>query len=156
MPRALIPGSFDPATLGHLDIIRRASAAFDGVTVLVMQNSKKTPLFSLSERADILTEMTAGLPGVSVDLSDGLCADYMKKHGVGVIVKGIRSEADLGYELEIAAVNRMLCGAETLFLPSLPEFSHISTSVGLHLFSMGADVSAFFPPCVIRRLKTRI
>ncbi len=155
MTKALIPGSFDPATLGHLDIIRRASELFDSVTVLAMQNAKKQSVFSLEERSEILKAMTAGLGNVSVDAFDGLCADYVRRNGITVIVKGIRSPADLTYEQEIASVNRMLCGVETLFLPSLPQHSHISTSVGLHLISLGADASAFFTAEVISRLEEK-
>ena len=155
MTKVLIPGSFDPATLGHLDIIRRASAMFDSVTVLAMQNAKKQSVFSLNERAEMLREMTSGLENVTVDCYKGLCADYIRQNGINIILKGIRSEADIAYEQEIASINRMLCGVETVFLPSLPEYSHISTSVGLQLLSFGADVSAFFTAGVKARLEEK-
>lgn len=153
MKIAVCPGSFDPVTLGHIDIFRRTCALFDRVIVLVLQNYKKTPLFSLDKRREIINNSIIGLSNIEVACYEGLCADYCRKLGNAVIVKGLRNASDLAYEQEIAEVNMQLAGIETLFLPCRPEFERVSTSTALHLFDMGADVSAYLPTAAIRALR---
>lgn len=145
---AVCPGSFDPVTLGHIDVFLRAAECFDTVVVLVMQNASKRSVFSPEERCRLIRESLPKDVNVRAVASDGLCADVARELGACAIVKGIRSQADYDYEADMAVINRGLSAPETVFLPAKPGLRHVSTSVGLHLFSLGADVSAYFPPAV--------
>jgi len=153
MKIAVCPGSYDPITLGHIDIIARAAKIFDRVIVVVMQNYQKKSVFPPEKRMRIASAALSGLENVSVDSYGGLFAEYAKKTGASAVVKGVRSGSDFDYEKTIAAVNSSLCAPDTLFLPSDPRLSHISTSTALHLYKMGADVSAYLPPESISALK---
>lgn len=149
---AVCPGSFDPITWGHVDVFRRAASVFDSVVVLVMQNAKKSAVFSPEERCEIIRKTLADVPNVSVVCSDGVCAEVAASLGACAIVKGVRSAADFDYELDMSVINRGLNAPETVFLPARPELRHVSTSIALHLYSLGADVSAYLPPAAVRAL----
>lgn len=155
MLRAIFPGSFDPITLGHLDVLARAASVFDEVTLLVMISHCKKPLFSADEREAIAREAAAGLPRVKVDSYGGLTTDYCAANGISAIVKGIRSVADFEYEREIAAVLRGQSGIETFLLPCSAGLEHVSSSTALHLFRLGADVGAYLPRASIDALRRR-
>lgn len=128
--RAVFPGSFDPATRGHLDVARRAAGMFDEVVLCVLTNPKKTGRLPLSERLALLADLTSDLPNVTVDSSAGrLLVDYCREAGIGVIVRGLRTTADLEHELPMARTNRELSGIETLFLPADPAHAHISSTL---------------------------
>ena len=130
MARALVPGSFDPVTNGHLDIIARAAGMFETVLVAVAPNSTKTPLFTLAERVEMLEEACAPWPNVSVDAFEGLLVEYALKHGASVIVKGLRAVSDFEYELQMAMMNRRLNSAvETVFLMTETEYSYLSSNI---------------------------
>lgn len=146
MRRAVYPGSFDPVTNGHMDIIQRAAGMFDELIVGILNNKQKSPLFSIEERVKILTEVTKDLPNVRVDSFSGLMADYAVRRDICICVRGIRTVADLEYESQMAQFNRNLSGGrlETIFLTPRPEYSYISSS--------GVREAAFFQgditPCV--------
>jgi pantetheine-phosphate adenylyltransferase len=147
-------GSFDPVTNGHIDIIRRARAVFGAVRVLVIPNANKHPLFTLEERHHLLKEALSAEPHVEVDVApQGLLTDYLKKHGITVLVRGIRSSADLEHEMTNAYFNRLFSPeTETVFLAGKPEFSFISSSSVREAARYGADVSALVPACVAKAL----
>ena len=152
---AVCPGSFDPVTLGHLDVFLRAAECFDTVVVLVMQNASKKAVFSPEERCRLIRESLPANTNIRVVTSGGICADAARELGACAIVKGIRSQADFDYEADMAVINRGLSAPETVFLPAKPGLRHVSTSVGLHLFSLGADVSGYFPPAVAEALSRK-
>ncbi len=150
MKIAVCPGSFDPITLGHLDIIRRASELFDHVVVLVVQNAGKTPMFSLEERAELIRRVTGEFKNVEVDCFHGLLVDYMKERGASVIVKGLRAMSDFEYEFQMALTNRQLYPeAETVFLTSSVERMYLSSSLVKQIAQFGGDISALVPPQII-------
>lgn len=153
---ALIPGSFDPPTFGHLDIVGRAVRRFDQVVVGVAGNARKdSPLFSRQERVEMLLEVTSDLDRVVVESFDGLLVDFAARHGVGAIVKGLRAVSDFDYELQMAQLNFRLSGIETFFVPTAPEHSFLSSSLVREVASYGGDVSSMVPAAVVRRLKER-
>jgi pantetheine-phosphate adenylyltransferase len=156
MSRAVFPGTFDPPTNGHLDVIARASAAFDEVIVAAGVNESKRRLFSIDERIEMLTEVVAGFDNVRVDTFEGLLVDYCQAQDAGVIVKGLRSGGDYDYELQMAQMNRRLTGVDTLFLPTAPEHSFISSSLVKEVGRLGGDVSDFVPAAVHPRLMARL
>jgi pantetheine-phosphate adenylyltransferase len=128
--RALFPGSFDPVTPGHRDILRRTANLFDEVVACVMVNPNKTGRFPIDQRLTLLTEAAAGLANVTVDShSGGLLVDYCRQAGIGVVVRGVRNAGDLDYELPMVQMNNQLAGIETLFIPANPSLTHISSSV---------------------------
>lgn len=151
---AVCPGSFDPVTLGHIDVFLRAAEMFDSVVVLVMQNAKKRSVFSPEERCRIIEKALGETKNVRVTYSDGICAEVARELGAAAIVKGVRSPSDFDYETDIAMINRGLGAPETVFLPANPAYRHVSTSTALHLFSLGADVSAYLPPAAIDALNS--
>lgn len=155
--KAIYTGSFDPVTNGHLDIIRRARDIFGALTVLIIPNGTKNPLFSLEERCALLEEITAQEPGVTVSVAPGgLLADYMKTHGYGVIVRGLRGPQDVEHELTNAYYNKaFLPGAETVFLPARPEWTFVSSTAVREAVRYGADVSRWVPPGVARALAAK-
>lgn len=156
MAIALIPGSFDPVTFGHLDIVERTARQFDEVVVAaVSRPGKGTPLFTIEERREMLADVTTHLPNVSVTAFDGLLADFALSRGVGAIVKGLRAVSDFDYELQMAQMNYRLSGVETLFMPTAPEHSFLSSSLVREVARFGGEVSSMVPPEVARRLKER-
>ena len=156
MRRAVCPGSFDPVTLGHLDIIGRASALYDEVVVAVGLNASKKRLFSFEERTEMLREVTACYPNVRVDSFDGLIVDFCKAHDIQVIVKGLRAISDFDYELQMAQMNLGLQGVETMFMTTNPLYSFLSSSLVKEVATYGGDVSGLVPELVHRRLVERL
>lgn len=152
---ALIPGSFDPVTLGHLDIIERASGHFDQVIVAVVRNPDKQALFSLDERKDMIVEVTTHVPNVRVDSFSGLLVDFARRHGVRAIVKGLRAVTDFDYELQMAQMNFRLERIDTIFIPTAPQHSFLSSSLVREVAQYGGDVSSMVPAQVGQRLKER-
>ena len=150
---AVYPGMFDPPTLGHLDIIRRARALFDELVVAVAVNPDKQSLWSPAERQALLREATADLDGVTVDIYDGLTVDYAASRGACAIVRGIRTLSDFDYESHLALTNRAMTGIETVFVLADRRVSFISSSLIREIARMGGDVSAMVPPCVTKALK---
>lgn len=152
MKKAIYPGSFDPLTYGHLDIIRRAADIFDDLTVSVLDNHTKTPLFSVKERVNILKEATKDMPNVKVESFSGLLIDYAKENDYHVSIRGLRAITDFEYELQIAQTNKMLShGAlDTMFLTSDVEFSYLSSSGVKEIASFGGDISQCVPEFVAR------
>lgn len=154
--RAVCPGSFDPPTLGHLDIFRRAAGLFDSVTVAVVVNPAKAGLFSLDERRELLTEITADWPNVVVDTFSGLLVDYCRDNHIQAIVKGVRGSGDFDYEMQMAQMNQHLVGVDTVFLATTPELSYLSSSLIKQVAGLGGDVSHLLPPAVSAALQARI
>ena len=156
MRKAVCPGSFDPVTLGHLDIIGRASLLYDELVVAVGVNASKKRMFSFEERTEMLREATADYPNVRVDSFDGLIVDFCKDNGIQVIVKGLRAISDFDYELQMAQMNHGLQGVETMFMTTNPLYSFLSSSLVKEVATYGGDVSASVPEAVRRRLLTRV
>jgi pantetheine-phosphate adenylyltransferase len=152
---AIYPGTFDAITNGHLDIIERARAHFAKVIVAVSQNPGKSPLFSLEERIAMVKECLAGMDNVEVDSFDGLLVEYARRHGVSVLVKGLRAISDFDYELQMAQMNFKLNQVETMFLVANPVYSFLSSSLVKEVARFGGDVSELVPAEVSRRLKER-
>lgn len=150
MKTVVCPGSFDPVTNGHLDIIERASALFDRVIVVVMVNAAKSPLFTTEQRVDMLVRSTAHLPNVSVQSYDGLLATFAREQGATVIVKGLRALSDFEYEFQMALTNRELNHTlETVFLTATDDKMYLSSSLVKQVAQYGEDVSAFVPACIV-------
>lgn len=155
---AVCPGSFDPVTLGHLDIITRASHLFDRVIVLVSKNMMKThESFTPQERIEMIQQVTRDLPNVETDISDGLLADYVREVGAIAIVKGLRAVSDFEYEFQMALANRKLyAGAETVFLTTTAENMYLSSSVVKQIAAFGGDISHFIPPDILEYIEKRL
>jgi len=153
---ALCPGTFDPVTNGHLDIIERAAERFDNLVVAVLENPAKQPLFSVEERVSMLKEATADLANVEIDPFSGLLVDYAKRRSSSVIVKGLRAVTDFEYEIQMAQMNRRLSGVETFFVPTAPTWSFLSSSLVKEVARHGGDVSGLVPPVVADRLAERL
>ncbi|MFM7717909.1 MAG: pantetheine-phosphate adenylyltransferase [Actinomycetota bacterium] len=153
---ALCPGTFDPATNGHLDIIERAARRFDAVIVGVLANASKEPLFPVEERVTMLKELTANLGNVEVDSFSGLLVDYAKRRGVGLVVKGLRAVSDYEYEIQMAQMNDRLGGVETVFMTTSPTWSFLSSSLVKEAARLGGDVTGLVPPLVAERLAQAI
>ena len=156
MRRAVCPGSFDPVTLGHLDIVERASAIYDEVTIAVLVNKKKSSLFTVDERMDLLRQVTQAYGNVRVDSFHGLLVDYCRTKQIPVIVKGLRAISDFDYELQMAQMNHGLAGVETMFMTTNPLFSFLSSSLVKEVATYGGDVSGLVPPLVHRSLTDRL
>lgn len=153
---AVVPGSFDPITLGHLDIIERAVRAFDAVTVLVTANPhKNSGLFSVAERMELIREATAHLPTVTVDYWDRLLVEYTTEHHITTLVKGLRSSLDYEYELPMAQMNRRLAGIDTFFLLTNEKYGYVSSTICKEVASFGGDVSGLLPEHVVRALRRK-
>lgn len=152
MKAAIYPGSFDPMTYGHLDIITRAASIFDELTVSVLNNVTKTPLFSVEERVKILQEATKDLPNVKVESFSGLLIDYARRKNVHVSVRGLRAITDFEYELQIAQTNKLLSGGwlDTLFLTTSLEYAYLSSSSVKEIASFNGDISKCVPPFVAK------
>ena len=155
MKRAVCPGSFDPITYGHLDIIERASAHFDQVVVAVLENRTKASLFTVAERIEMIRETTSKFPNVIVDSRSGLLVDYCKTNSVQAIVKGLRAVTDFDYELQMAQVN-LQSGIETMFMATAPAHSFLSSSLVKELAHYGGDVSSMVPTNVNAALKAQV
>lgn len=158
MKIAVCPGSFDPVTLGHLDIINRASRLFDKVIVLVSFNpGKSSASFSVEERMDMIRTVTKHLNNVEIDCNDGLLADYLKKTGAAAIVKGLRAVSDFEYEFQMALANKKLYDeAETVFLTTSSENMYLSSSVVKEIASLGGNISGLVPPEILEAIKNRL
>lgn len=152
--KAVYPGSFDPMTYGHMDIITRASQMFDELTVSVLNNVNKSALFSVEERVNILKEATAHLPNVKIDSFSGLLIDYAKKEGFHVVIRGLRAITDFEYELQIAQTNRKLSkeNLDTIFLTTSLQYSYLSSSSVKEIASFGGDVSECVPDFVAKQV----
>ena len=152
---AVFPGSFDPFTNGHLDVIRRGAAIFDRLVVGVGQNPDKAAMFDQAERARIAAEVVAGMPSVRVETFSGLTIGLVKRLNADVILRGIRSSSDLQFEFQVALTNREVAGVETVFIMTKPEFAFISSSLIKQMAAMGADVSTMVPPRVFECIRQR-
>ena len=150
MSRAVYPGSLDPITLGHLNIIRRAASVFDELLVCVMVNSEKETLFDREERVELISRTVARYTNVKVESSNDLLVDYMKSRGANIIIKGLRAVSDFDWEFQIALVNRKLDNkVETLFMPSSEKYTYLSSSVVKEMARYGADLKTFVPMEII-------
>jgi pantetheine-phosphate adenylyltransferase len=153
---ALCPGTFDPVTNGHLDIIERAARRFDALVVGVLDNPAKRPLFAVEERVSLLKEVTHHLPNVEVDAFGGLLVDFATSRGADVVVKGLRAVTDFDYEMQMAQMNHSLAGVETLFITTAPQWSFLSSSLVKEVAALGGDVSRLVPSVVAERLRERV
>jgi pantetheine-phosphate adenylyltransferase len=156
MKRAVCPGSFDPITFGHLDIIERASNQFDEVIVAVFVNRKKSGLFTIQERMEMIQENVEKFKNVKVDTGDGLLVEYCKMNSVQAIVKGLRAVTDFDYELQMAQVHIQASGVETMFMATSPTHSFLSSSIVKELAHFGGDVSSMVPANVNKALMSRV
>jgi pantetheine-phosphate adenylyltransferase len=154
---AIYPGSFDPVTNGHLDLIARGEKMFDRLIVAVLKNVEKAPLFSLSERVDMLKEVTKQWDSVEVDVFDGLLVDYARKRGAAVILRGIRAVSDYEYELQMALMNRKLePRLETVFMLPGESFSYLSAKLVREIAQLGGPLTGLVPPVVEQRLRSKV
>jgi len=153
---ALCPGTFDPVTNGHLDIIGRAALRFEKVVVGVLENPGKQPLFEAEERVSMLKEATTDLPNVSIEAFSGLLVEFAQRMGTGVIVKGLRAVTDFEYEIQMAQMNHLLAGTETLFMTTSPTWSFLSSSLVKEVARLGGDVGELVPAGVRDRLLERL
>ncbi|MCD7736531.1 MAG: pantetheine-phosphate adenylyltransferase [Lachnospiraceae bacterium] len=157
MKRAVYPGSFDPVTLGHLDIIERAAALVDELIVGVLNNNAKTPLFSVEERVNMLRDVTAHIPNVRVESFSGLSVEFCRKCDASFLVRGLRAVTDFEYELQMAQTNRSLeRGVDTLFFTTALNYAYISSTIVKEVAFYGGDISRFVPPQVAERIYDRI
>ena len=153
---ALCPGTFDPVTNGHLDIIGRAAETFDAVIVGALENPSKQPMFTLEERVAMLKEACSGMAGVSVVSFRGLLVEFARGQGAGVIVKGLRAVSDYEYEIQMAQMNHRLAGFETVFMPTNPSWSFLSSSLVKEVARLGGDVAGLVPDHVHQALADRL
>ena len=157
MSIAVYPGSFDPITLGHLNIIRRTASVFDELLVCVMDNSAKNPVFSIEERVDFIKRTVARFPNVKAEASSALLVDYMGERGAKVIIKGLRAVSDFDKEFQIALVNRKLDPSiETLLMPSSEKYTYLSSSIVKEMARYGADLKTFVPKEIIDDVLNKI
>lgn len=157
MLRAVYPGSFDPVTYGHLDIIRRSRSLADELIVGVLNNKAKTPLFSVEERVKMLEEMTKNMPGVKIVPFEGLLIDFAKEMSAGIVVRGLRAVTDFEYELQMAQTNNKLSPElETVFLTTSLEYSYLSSTIVKEVAAFGGDISQFVPEMIERRIQEKI
>jgi pantetheine-phosphate adenylyltransferase len=154
--RAVCPGSFDPITNGHLDIIARASRLYDVVHVVVMINQSKKGMFTVDERIELIGEVTAEFGNVQVEAYHGLLVDFCKQRDIPAIVKGLRAVSDFDYELQMAQMNNGLSGVETLFIPTSPTYSFLSSSLVKEVAQWGGDISHLVPAVVLEALTERL
>jgi pantetheine-phosphate adenylyltransferase len=155
-PTALCPGTFDPVTNGHLDIIERAALTFGSVVVAVLENPAKQPMFTAHERVEMLEKACAGAPGVQVVSFKGLLVEFARAHGDAVIVKGLRAVSDYEFEIQMAQMNHRLGGVETLFMPTDPSWSFLSSSLVKEVARFGGDVEGLVPDGVRTQLLGRV
>ena len=155
MAAAVCPGSFDPPTNGHMDVIRRSFSLFDRVVVAVIRNLSKTPMFTSEERVGMLRSLFEGEPGIEVVSFDGLLVDFARSRNADVIVKGLRAVSDFDYELQMAQMNHNLSGIDTVFIPTSPEYAYLSSSLVKEVGRLGGTVEGLVPQEVARRMKER-
>ena len=154
---AVYPGSFDPLTNGHLDIIRRGTRLFDRVLVAVLENEGKSPLFTVVERMELIARCTEDIPGVEIHSFSGLLVDFMRRVDAAVVVRGIRAVSDYEYELQMALMNRELSSeVETIFMLPAVEYTYVSSRLVKEVFRLGGDVARLVPPSVLESLKRRL
>jgi pantetheine-phosphate adenylyltransferase len=154
---AIYPGSFDPVTNGHLDLIERAAKIFERLIVAVLRNTEKAPLFTLAERVEMLREVTRAFPNVEVDTFDGLLVDYARRMQARVLLRGIRAVSDYEYELQMALMNRKLePEMETVFMLPAQAYSYVSSRLVREVARLGGPVSDLVPPAVEQRLRTKV
>lgn len=156
MSGAVCPGSFDPVTLGHVDILERAAAQFDEIVVAVLTNPSKQGMFSVEERIVMIGEATAHLPNVRVESGGGLVVDFARARGLTAIVKGLRTGTDFEYELQMAQMNKHIAGVDTFFVATTPRYSFVSSSLAKEVASLGGDVSELLPESVNVRLQAKL
>jgi pantetheine-phosphate adenylyltransferase len=156
MSGAVCPGSFDPVTLGHIDIFERAAAQFDEVIVAVLINPNKKGMFDIDERITMIDEATAHLPNLRAESGQGLVVDFVKQRGFTAIVKGLRTGTDFEYELQMAQMNKHIAGVDTFFVATTPQYSFVSSSLAKEVAVFGGDVSALLPEPVNRRLQAKL
>lgn len=157
MKTAIYPGSFDPVTYGHLDIIERSSKLFDRLVVGVLVNVQKVPMFSLEERVEMIKKETAHLPNVEVQGFSGLTVDFARENGAGFMVRGLRAVTDFEYELQLSHTNRELASdVDTVFLTTGLKYGYISSSVTKEIALFGGDITKFVPPAVEERIKEKL
>ncbi len=157
MKTVICPGSFDPVTLGHMDIITRASKLFDKVVVAVLNNSAKNPSFTIDERIALLNETTKGLDNVEIATFDGLLVDFAKIKGASAVVKGLRAVTDFEYEFQMSMINKKLCPEiETVFLNTSQEYMYLSSSVVKQIAQAGGDISKFVPAEIRDKIVDRL
>jgi len=156
MSGAVCPGSFDPVTLGHVDVFERAAAQFDEVVVAVLTNPAKAGLFDLDERIAMITEACAHLPNLRVEAGRGLVVDFVKSLGMTAIVKGLRTGTDFDYEVQMAQMNKHVAGVDTFFVATAPRYSFVSSSLAKEVAGLGGDVSALLPESVNSRLAAKL
>jgi pantetheine-phosphate adenylyltransferase len=155
--KALYPGTFDPPTNGHVDLITRGSKLFSHLTVGVLVNSVKNPLFSIEERVDMLKEVTSSFSNVTIATFDGLMVEFARQQGASAVLRGIRAISDYEYEFQMALMNRRLAPEiETVFLQPAGRYSFLSSRMLKEVFSLGGDVTGLVPPNVLKRLRTRL
>lgn len=156
MKTAIYPGSFDPITFGHIDIIRRAASFVDHLVIGVLQNNTKKPMFTLEERVDLIKEAVADIENVSIKSFDGLTIDFAAKENACMIIRGLRAMTDFDYEFQMAHTNQTLNpDIETVFLSTGLDYSYVSSSISKEIFSLGGDVTKFVPEHVIRAMKNK-
>ena len=157
MNKAIYPGSFDPVTLGHLDIIERTSKIFDRVIIGVLNNKSKSPLFSVEERVNMLKEVTSSLPNVEVQSFEGLLIDFVRKNDARVIVRGLRAITDFEYELQMAQTNRVIAPeVDTIFLTTNLRYSYLSSSIVKEIAEFDGEISAFLHPAVAEKVREKL
>jgi pantetheine-phosphate adenylyltransferase len=156
MSGAVCPGSFDPVTLGHIDVFERAAAQFDEVIVAILTNQSKKGMFDLDERIAMIEESTTHLPNLRVEAGQGLVVDFVTSHGMTAIVKGLRTDTDFEYELQMAQMNKHIAGVDTFFVATAPEYSFVSSSLAKEVAKLGGDVSRLLPEPVNRRLREHL
>ena len=155
--KALYPGTFDPPTNGHVDLIQRGSKLFGHLTVAILNNPGKNPLFTVEERVEMLEEVTSSLPNVSVATFDGLMVEFARREGASAVLRGIRAISDYEYEFQMALMNRRLAPEiETVFLQPAGRYSFVSSRMVKEVFTLGGDVTGLLPPNVLKRLRGRI
>lgn len=156
MRRAVCPGSFDPVTNGHIDVFQRAARQFDHVTVAVLINKRKSSMFSVEERLELLRTELADVPNIAIDVFHGLLVDYCRDHDIHAIVKGLRAVTDFDYELQMAQMNYSLARVETLFITTNPLYSYLSSSLVKEVATYGGDVSGLIPERVHAALAAKL
>lgn len=156
MAGAVCPGSFDPVTLGHVDIFERAAAQFDEVVVAILVNPSKKGMFDLDERIAMINESTTHLPNLRAESGQGLVVDFVRSLGFTAIVKGLRSGTDFEYELQMAQMNKHIAGVDTFFVATAPQYSFVSSSLAKEVATLGGDVSELLPEPVNRRMAEKL
>jgi pantetheine-phosphate adenylyltransferase len=156
MSGAVCPGSFDPVTLGHIDVCERAAAQFDEVVVAVLFNPNKSGLFGVDERIAMIDEATTHLPNLRAEAGQGLVVDFVRARGLTAIVKGLRTGTDFEYEVQMAQMNKHIAGVDTFFVATNPQYAFVSSSLAKEVAGLGGDVSALLPESVNRRMRARL